>query len=277
MANISELLSDAGLSDKEIPVFLSLFKNGPTTVSEIARETTITRTHIYDIIRGLVKKGLVIENSRIGAKQYESINHDGLVAMVSKKQKSFAELKQAMVEAASDFNDLRGDAKQSTTVRFFNGPKGVRALYEEMRYDLNRKRGKDNEVMTIFSPRQIDEALPGWFDVAKNINVPMYMHKRAIIFGEEKFDTYVNRVEKEESTYEYKFWDKPEQKLITDTVSWHQKIAYIHSAIGEYDQQRDESRNNNGYQQFGYASTRPPNHISVSLAKGCNGVYFVCP
>ncbi|MEK7452152.1 MAG: helix-turn-helix domain-containing protein, partial [Patescibacteria group bacterium] len=61
MTQLRETLENLKLSEKEVDLFLALVRLGKSTVSVLARESGITRTHIYGIVEVLVKKGLVSE------------------------------------------------------------------------------------------------------------------------------------------------------------------------------------------------------------------------
>ncbi len=52
-------LREFGLTEYEARVYLSLLSNGPMKVSEIAKETGVPRTKVYEAIKGLKRKGLL--------------------------------------------------------------------------------------------------------------------------------------------------------------------------------------------------------------------------
>jgi sugar-specific transcriptional regulator TrmB len=54
-------MQDIGFSTNEAKVYLALIRKNPMSGYEIAKNTDITRTMIYDILKRLVHKGIVIE------------------------------------------------------------------------------------------------------------------------------------------------------------------------------------------------------------------------
>lgn len=56
---IEKALKKYGLNDKEITVYTSLLQIGPSSVSKIADKSKIARSTVYEVLKDLVKKGLV--------------------------------------------------------------------------------------------------------------------------------------------------------------------------------------------------------------------------
>jgi len=52
-------LRKLGLSEKEIAVYLSLLRMGPSMASVLARVSNVKRTSIYDILNGLTDRNLI--------------------------------------------------------------------------------------------------------------------------------------------------------------------------------------------------------------------------
>lgn len=50
-----------GMSDSEMTVYLALFKNNPINGSQLSKLSSVPRTRIYDILRDMKRKGMVME------------------------------------------------------------------------------------------------------------------------------------------------------------------------------------------------------------------------
>ena len=57
--DVKQVLSELGLSEGEIKVYMALLKLGSSPVSALKEETKLHRTTIYDFIEKLLNKGLV--------------------------------------------------------------------------------------------------------------------------------------------------------------------------------------------------------------------------
>ena len=56
---IESILKKIGLNDKEIRVYLTCLKLGPSSVRKIADNSEVNRGTAYDILRSLISLGLV--------------------------------------------------------------------------------------------------------------------------------------------------------------------------------------------------------------------------
>ena len=59
--NIHELLKQLGLTEYESKTLNTLFQLKEEKAPEISRDAQVPKTRVYDVLDGLVKKGLVIE------------------------------------------------------------------------------------------------------------------------------------------------------------------------------------------------------------------------
>jgi predicted transcriptional regulator len=221
MAELKQLLQKLNLNEKEARVFLSLVKIGKAPVSAVGRESGITRTHIYDLVQSLVEKGLVSEIEERGIKNYEAVDHAGLLAFVSKEQKELQSLEKELMQKASEFNALQVGKQQKTKVRFFDGVEGVRNIYEEIRKDFEKSTERF-ELLTIFSPERVEAVMPGFqfFSYPK-------AETRDIICEDQMLAEYQAQMEKTKHEVRYKLWPKEKGLFPTDNIAWKNKIAYI--------------------------------------------------
>ena len=220
-AHIKQILASMKLSGKEIQIFLSLVKLGKGTASAIARDSEVTRTHVYDIVEGLMAKGLVSKVEIRGVQTYEAVDHAGLMAYVSREQKELQIIGKKLQQLASDFNTLQVGNKQKTKVRFFDGVEGVKNIYAEIRYDLE-KQSEPFELLTIFSPQSLERTIPGF----EYLDYPN-MIGRDIVSDDELLPFYIKQMAQSKNKTAYKVWPKDRGFFPTDTIAWRGKIAYI--------------------------------------------------
>lgn len=220
MAQLKQLLLDLKLSDKEVDLFISLVKLGKGTAAAVARESGITRTHVYGLITGLVEKGLVSEIEERGIKTYEPVDHAGLLAFVSREQKELQKIEKKLAEEASAFNALQVGNKEKTKVRFFNGVDGVKNIYAEIDQDL-KKQEEQFEFLSFFSPEQLNAVIPDF----QYFNSP-HMKGREIVVPDKMIEEYKKQIGVLPNM-KHKLWPKDRGLFPTDTLMWKNKLAYI--------------------------------------------------
>lgn len=221
MANLKPILLNLNLSEKEVEIFLALLKLGKGTATSMSRESGITRTHVYDIVKTLIDRGLVSEVEERGVKTYEGVDHAGLLAFISREQKNLQQIEKKVVQMASEFNALQVGRQQKTKVRFFDGVEGVKNIYEEIRRDL-QKQYESFELMTVFSPANLERILPGF----EYLDYPN-MRGRDIVAEDEMLNVYIEQMKQSANVTSYKVWPKEKGIFPTDTIVWKNKIATI--------------------------------------------------
>lgn len=223
MDGITEILEHMGLSSKEVAVFLALARGGPMTAHGVARKSGVTRTHVYDIAEELVTRGLVTVLKGSGAKKYEAIDHQGLLAYLSRKESEVKALQKQVGEAASAFNALREHREQRTKIKFYEGVEGLRTVYLEIKADLSAQAGK-KEMVTWWPTGALEKAIPDFFENSRFIDMPGFI-KRDIFDDPQSAQKYIDAYKRGPTTYSYKFWPKERGQFPTDMVVWGSKVA----------------------------------------------------
>lgn len=228
---IAKLLSLLGLNNKEVKVYMGLLKLGNATVSQIAHETCIARTYVYDIAEDLRKKGFLSALDRRGIRNFAALSHAELVAFIKRKNEELEMLGKKVSEAVSDFESLRQNSRQPTKVEFFSGTDGVLNIYDQIKDDL-KKLKEPFEIITIFSPEKLEATFPGWFEQKKYIDVSTMMTKRDIVHESEIFNRHLKQRDEGLGKYFFKIWPKEKGEFPVDTLCWENKIAFIE--LSEY-------------------------------------------
>lgn len=223
---IAKLLAPLGLNEKEVAIYVSLLKTGGATVSQIAHETGIARTYVYDIAEDLKIKGFLSMLEKRGVRTYAALSHAELVAFIKRKNEELEMLGKRVSEAVSDFESLRQGAKQPTKVEFFSGTDGVLHIYDQIKSDL-KKLHEPFEIVTIFSPEKLEAAFPGWFEQKKFIDISPFMTKRDIVNESKIFRHHLHQRMEGLGKYFYKIWPKEKGEFPADTLCWGNKIAFV--------------------------------------------------
>lgn len=221
---LKKLLTDLGLDEKEAQVFLSLSKLGSSPASRVAKDTSITRTHVYDLVEALERRGLVTETEMRGIKRFEAIDHAGLMAYLSRRQQEMRLLEKQLAQTAGIFSQLRAHELQRTRVRFFEGFNGMRTIYEEIRRDLETQQNII-ELITLWPIEGLEKAYPGFYEKKIYINLPNLI-KRDIMYESEGAYRYIERYKNGPAKHDYRFWPKEKGEFDTDTWCWLNKVVF---------------------------------------------------
>jgi len=130
MENIKEILSGIKIPYPAQKVYVALLKDGKATARTISLRTGITRTSVYDQIKVLLYKGLVVERALEGTTLFEvsdvrqlSILLDEQVGKLSAQQNFLAKNLDALIDKSQSVQPK---------VRFFEGKEGAQQLLRDI-------------------------------------------------------------------------------------------------------------------------------------------------
>lgn len=118
-----ELLIGFGLKGQEAKVYLACLKLGQAGASEIAKETGIQRTFVYDVIEDLKKRGLVSAVDASGKKQFRAISIESLRFLLEEKFDRFRAFIPELKSLEKGIN--------RPNVRFFEGIGGIKTVLKD--------------------------------------------------------------------------------------------------------------------------------------------------
>jgi len=115
---------DIGLSMNESKVFLALVELGGSSVGDISKKCKVHRTNVYDSLKKLETKELVICTEKEGTKFFDAKNPNELMNILKKKEEK---LKQILPQFLLDY-DLGG----KTEAHIFEGEKAMHDLFDNL-------------------------------------------------------------------------------------------------------------------------------------------------
>ncbi|MDO8513806.1 MAG: helix-turn-helix domain-containing protein [bacterium] len=131
--SFSQTLQKMGFSDKKSLIYLALLQNGEMSASEIAKETKVQRTTVYDILDDLVKNGFAAIGSAEGKrKTFVAEGPEKLIDFIGDKAEEVARQKKILDEKQEELKELipqlRGLSDEvvgKPSVHFYDGAKGL--------------------------------------------------------------------------------------------------------------------------------------------------------
>ncbi len=129
----NDTLQKLGFSKKASLVYLTLLKSGEMSASQIAKETKIVRTTVYDILKELVADEFVIVSSEIkDKKKFAAGDPEKLVVFVDNQSREMIEQKKILDEKQQQLTELIPQLKAMSEevigkpkTHFYDGAKGL--------------------------------------------------------------------------------------------------------------------------------------------------------
>lgn len=131
MRRMLDKLIEFGLSDKEARVYLALLELGPSSVTDIARRSKVTRTNAYHLLSGLLSHGLASSNEGESKVIFSAEKPERFLYMMKGKmleaERKYKDAEKMMPELQSVFHDPGKKVK----VRYYEGVEGIISAYED--------------------------------------------------------------------------------------------------------------------------------------------------
>jgi len=123
--NINSVLTEYGLSEKEIKVYLTLLTLDSTNLQEIAKRINLPRTTIYNTLNYLVTKGLVSYVTKKRVRFYQAADPKKLMDKLNEK-------KELLNSIMPELETLKKTIKESSSVEIFQGSKGLFTILSDV-------------------------------------------------------------------------------------------------------------------------------------------------
>ncbi len=123
MEKLIEALRDFGLSEYEAKVLLTLIAKGELTAKEISEFSGVPRTSVYEVVRSLTGKGLVMASGK--PLKFRALPAQELMKLFTRKLQSNIELLKKELP-----NIEKGGTKREEVVKVYTGEMAINALKE---------------------------------------------------------------------------------------------------------------------------------------------------
>lgn len=131
--NVKNVLLEVGLSSLQSDFYLIVLKNGPTTVSKVAKTLGINRTNSYVIVDKLKDFNLVWEENKPQGKVLHARPYSSILDSIEEKEKRIENFKGTIKALAPVFDSFT--STQNVTgpkVKLFQSKSGLSTLVDEI-------------------------------------------------------------------------------------------------------------------------------------------------
>lgn len=209
---LPQALKDLGLVSSEIRVYLYLLEHGLSTPTQIARGTGIQRTNCYHVLRSLLEKGLILEQSKGARSAYLTNDPDALLLSLERKREIVSQI-------LPDLRGLQNIQRNKPTIRFFDGISQIEQLYTLAL--------ETDELFGLGSTERIYKLMPTffawWVKEAKKRNIVIH---DIVTFPSSK-EAKQNMSGILKGLYGAKTLPPTYGELPTDLLVWHDHVALI--------------------------------------------------
>ncbi|EKE11136.1 MAG: Transcriptional regulator, TrmB [uncultured bacterium] len=130
MQNIKEILTSINVPSPAQDIYMALLENGKATARTLSHRTGITRTSVYDHIKILRTKGLVVERSIEGTTIFEIGDARQLSILLNEQAEQLYAQQDFLKKNLNNLIDKSQSLQPK--IRFFEGKEGVRQLLKDI-------------------------------------------------------------------------------------------------------------------------------------------------
>ena len=200
---LTNILDQLGLQTPEQTIYLSLLREGQATARMLAARTSITRPSVYDQLKLLRKRGLVVELDIDNKTYFSPTNPEQLTTLLDERidqlEYNRAVLKTELPSLLSSLDLVQ------PKIRFFEGREGLQQLMKDMLWH------EKMEILVLWPYTTMIEVLGeeflNWFNERRqkrHISIrtlwPAHEKKRSHIFETDKADVERRYIKKTQAT-----------------------------------------------------------------------------
>lgn len=132
MERYEPLFAALGLSLKETKVYLSLVKEGPSSVRQLAVATGMNRGTVYDVLKELQAHGLARFYNAETRQYFVAVSPKRLAEMAKEKENELHQVAHDITSVVSQLETLYDGGDRQPIVRMYEGADGVRQILEDV-------------------------------------------------------------------------------------------------------------------------------------------------
>ena len=152
---LEEVLSELGISPKDVTVYLTLLREGPGSVRQLATSTGINRGTVYDTLKHLQTLELVHFYNRETKQFFVAAPPARLQELAGVRAAEIAKASRDLTHVVAELEALYVAGTQQPVARMYEGPEGVRAILEDVLDTMSKS--KDQEYF-VYSSSSVREA-----------------------------------------------------------------------------------------------------------------------
>jgi sugar-specific transcriptional regulator TrmB len=235
-APLNTFLEKLGLTEYEVKTLSTLFALREADSPEVAKAAQVPKTRVYDVLDGLVEKGLVVKMSTRPKKYRALAPSEALLKLVDEKQIELEKMKNDAVQLAKELEKTQGVAntdekvlKVKSRTDFYkilaqevdSAQKDVRGLtaldmHHHLLHESLERAAKRNVSIQLTGehPEGFKHASQKW---GENVELQDSSHGlHAYVMDGKKVVLLLSDLKKDQSEYHFAIW--PENNAMAKTI-----------------------------------------------------------
>ncbi len=140
--SVVRTLKNLGFSDKEISVYTTLLRSGPSSVRRLADAAGVNRGTTYDILKSLRGQGLASFYHKATRQYFAAENPERLSLLLEKKQQLLDESKKELLAAIQELSSQHRHDVSQPKVKYLEGYPGIKSVLTDVLDTMDKADGQ---------------------------------------------------------------------------------------------------------------------------------------
>jgi len=149
LQEISDYLKNIGFTSNESKVYLTLLKKGSSLAGEIAKQTNLDRTSVYNALDLLLKKGIISFVIESNKRIFQASNPEKIIEY-HKEQQEIAK------QILPYLKKIQNTKKQKSKISLYQNITGLKTIFNDILKSCNQ----EEEYLVIGSEGQFSDKMP---------------------------------------------------------------------------------------------------------------------
>ena len=129
---IEKILSQLGLNEEEISIYLSLLEYGGDTAGNISKKTGLKRSTLYGVLQKMTGKGVIKRTLKHGVRYFSAEKPETLYTQFSKKIGGLQQAQNDFHNLLPQLNQLSKDKSFKPQIEIFDGINAVKNIMQDV-------------------------------------------------------------------------------------------------------------------------------------------------
>lgn len=131
MLTIQELLRDAGLSEKEARMYVTLLRYGMQPIGVLAKKAEMNRGTAYVVLHALLTKGLATKSTKENVQHFAPLDPTHILRFLEHQQQEFMRKREKVQAMMGELLSITNPHTAQPKIEFFEGVEGARAVLDD--------------------------------------------------------------------------------------------------------------------------------------------------
>lgn len=152
--DVVQILKKLGFDEKDIRIYLILLSLGPSPVRKIAQASGINRGTTYDVLRHLIKQGLIAYYHKEKKQYFVAEDPEKLEHHLEGRMEEMRILKTKIQSIIPELQSLYNRGGGKPISRYYEGLMGVRSILQDLLATMAREKQKEYYLYSSVNLRE---------------------------------------------------------------------------------------------------------------------------